>query len=491
MTGDVLAAQATAGAEELADLSAGALAEHFRSRALSPVEVLEAVHRRIERLEPVLHALWAADPAAAVEAARRSEQRWRRGEPAGPVDGVPVTVKENLASRGVPVPLGTAATPLVPAAEDSPPVARLREAGAVLLAKTTMPDYGMLSSGLSSFHALARNPWNPAWTPGGSSAGAAAAAAAGYGPLHVGTDIGGSVRLPASWTATTTLKPSLGRVPLSAPWHSRVAGPMTRTVADSALLLSVLAQPDWRDHMSLPPASLDWTSLDSDVRGLRVGLWLEPGAGLPVDPQTRALVEAAARTFADAGAEVEVLPPFADEQMLADLDLFWRVRAWTDFSRLPHERQAAVLPYIADWCRGGADVPGTAVMRCVNRLVEIRAATVTATQPFDLVLSPVSPVPTFPAEWPSPTRDPARALEHIGFTFPFSISEQPAASVNCGFDSAGKSVGLQIAARRFDDLGALRAAAWYERARPASARPDWTALSRRLGSAPDIGAPGG
>ena len=471
-------------AEEPADLSAVQMVASFRIRALSPVEVLDAVHRRTERLEPLLHALWAADPAAAQEAARRSEQRWRRGEPAGPVDGVPVTVKENLASRGVPVAVGTAATALVPATEDSPPVARLREAGAVLLAKTTMPDYGMLSSGLSSFHALARNPWNPEWNPGGSSAGAATAAAAGYGPLHVGTDIGGSVRLPASWTATATLKPSFGRVPLGVPWHSRVAGPMTRTVADSALLLSVLAQPDWRDSMSLPPAALDWTALDGDVRGLRVGLWTEPGCGLPVDPETHALVQEAARIFTDGGAEVELLAPFVDEQMLADLDLFWRVRAWTDFSALPHERQAAVLPYIADWCRGGADVPGIRVMQCVNRLVDIRAATVTATAPFDLVLSPVSPVPTFPAEWPSPTRDVDRALAHIGFTFPFSISEQPAASVNCGFDSAGKPVGLQIAARRFDDLGALRAAAWYERARPPSAQPDWAGLSRRLRSYP-------
>ena len=466
--------------EELADLTATQLVAAYGARTLSPVEVLAAVHRRTDRLEPTLHALWAASPEEAWAAAARSEQRWSRGEPAGALDGVPITLKENLATRGTGVPVGTAATVLVPAPEDSPPAARVREAGAVLLAKTTMPDYGMLSSGLSSFHALARNPWDPAWNPGGSSAGAAAAAAAGYGPLHVGTDIGGSVRLPAAWTALATLKPSHGRVPLLTPWHSRVAGPMTRTVADTALLMSVLSAPDWRDHMSLPPQPLDWTDLDGDVRGLRVGLWLEPGSGLPVDPQTRALVEAAAATFADGGAHVEPLGPFVDEQMLADLDLFWRVRSWTDFSQLPQERQAAVLPYVAAWCRGGADVPGTGVMRCLNRLLDIRRATVTATQPFDLVLSPVSPVPTFPAEWPSPTNDVDRALAHIGFTFPFSISEQPAASVSCGFDGAGKAVGLQIAGRRLDDVGVLRAAAWYEQARPAAARPDWAALGERL-----------
>jgi len=466
--------------DRLADLSAGDMVEQFRTRALSPVEVLAAVHRRVERLEPTLQALWAADPDAAREAARDSERRWARGEPAGPVDGVPVTVKENLASRGVPVPVGTAATVLVPASVDSPPVARLREAGAVLLAKTTMPDYGMLSSGLSSFHQLARNPWDPRWNPGGSSAGAAVAAAAGYGPLHLGTDIGGSVRLPAAWTATVALKPSLGRVPLGDPWHSRVAGPLTRTVADTALMMSVLSRPDPVDHMSLPPADLDWTALDGDVRGLRVGLWTEPGSGLPVHPQTRARVEAAAEVFAAGGAHVEPLPAFVDEQMLVDLDLFWRVRSWTDFSALPPERQELVLPYIAQWCRGGADVPGVRVMQCVNRLIKIRAATVGATAPYDLVLSPVSPVPTFPAEWPSPTNDVDRALAHIGFTFPFSISEQPASSVSCGVDSEGKAVGLQIAGRRFDDLGVLRATAWYEQARPAEAKPDWAALGTRL-----------
>jgi aspartyl-tRNA(Asn)/glutamyl-tRNA(Gln) amidotransferase subunit A len=466
--------------EQLADVTAVDLVAGYRSGDLSPVEVLEAVHRRVDRLEPVLHALWAADPDAARRDARASERRWAAGEPAGPLDGVPVTVKENLASVGVPVPSGTAATVLTPATADSPPVARLREAGAVLLAKTTMPDYGMLSSGLSSFHELARNPWDPRWNPGGSSAGAAAAAAAGYGPLHLGTDIGGSVRLPASWTATATLKPSLGRVPLGNPWHSRVAGPITRTVADTALMMRVLAQPDPVDHMSLPPADLPWTELEGDVRGLRVGLWTEPGSGLPVDPQTRALVEAAGEVFARGGAHVEPLPPFVDETALADLDLFWRVRSWVDLSGLPPERQALVLPYVAEWCRGGAEVPGTRVMQCVNRLVEIRAATTRATQPYDLVLSPVSPVPTYPAEWPSPTNDVDRALAHIGFTFPFSISEQPAASVHCGFDGQGKAVGLQVAGRRFDDVGVLRAAAWYEHARPVTAQPDWAELGGRL-----------
>ena len=184
---------------QLHELSARALAKGYASGAFSPVDVAKAVLARIERWEPHLHATWLLRPELALAQARESEARWQRGVPLSPLDGVPMTLKDNLATQGDPTPLGTAAAPLFPALADAPPAARLREAGAVLVSKTTMPDYGMLSSGLSSFHALARNPWDLSKGPGGSSAGAGAAAAAGYGPLHVGTDIGGSLRLPASW----------------------------------------------------------------------------------------------------------------------------------------------------------------------------------------------------------------------------------------------------------------------------------------------------
>jgi aspartyl-tRNA(Asn)/glutamyl-tRNA(Gln) amidotransferase subunit A len=196
---------------------------------------------------------------------------------------------------------------LVPAAADAPPAARLCEAGALIVAKTTMPDLGMLSSGLSSFHALARNPWDTTKNPGGSSAGAGAACAAGYGPLHLGTDIGGSIRLPAGWCGVVGVKPSLGRIPIDPPYAGRVAGPMTRTVDDAALAMTVLSLPDARDPMSLPRQDLPWRALDLDVKGLTLGLWLDAGWGLPVDPKVRAVVEAAARTFEAAGAIVEPL----------------------------------------------------------------------------------------------------------------------------------------------------------------------------------------
>ena len=444
------------------DLSAVELLAAYRSRTLSPLEVTRAVLAHIERWEPHLHATYALDPEGALAMARESEQRWLAGEPLGALDGVPAMIKENIATQGVPVPLGTAATELAPAAEDAPPTARLREAGAVLLGKTTMPDYGMLSSGLSSFHALARNPWDVTKGPGGSSAGAGAGAAAGYGPLHIGTDIGGSIRLPAGWCGVFGLKPSNGRIPIKPPYYGRVAGPMTRSVADAALMMQVLSQPDARDTMSLPPSRIAWTSLQRNLEGLRIGLLQDAGWGLAVEPVTAAAVRAAARAFEAAGANVEPLRPFTTRAMIDGLDNFWRMRFWLDFSALPAERQAKVLPYIREWIVAAGQLSGADVFHGFSQMGAIRDATIAATQRFDFVLSPVSPVPAFTAEWASPIHDPQRPFEHIAFTLPFNMSEQPAAAINCGFTAGGLPIGLQISGRRFDDLGVLQMARAHE-----------------------------
>ncbi len=447
-------------------LSAVELLDGYRRRAFSPVEVTQSVLAHIARWEPQLSALYALAPEAALEQARASEARWLKDE-ALALDGVPLTLKENIATRGTPMPLGTAATVLSPATEDAPPAARMREAGAVLLAKTTMPDYGMLSSGLSSFHPLTRNPWNLDCNPGGSSAGAAAAAAAGYGPLHLGTDIGGSLRLPASWCGIFTLKPSLGRIPIKPPFAGRVAGPMTRTVTDSALMMAALASPDWRDTMSLPAQDIEWMNLDRELKGLRIGLMLNAGWGLDVEPETRAAVEAAARLFEDAGALVQPLPGFSTRSMIDGLDKFWRMRSWLDISALPPERQVLVLPYIREWVSTGGDLSASELFHGYSQMAAFREAAVAACQPYDFVLSPVSPVPAFPAEWASPINDPQRPFEHIAFTLPYNMSEQPAASINCGYTRAGLPIGLQIIGRRFDDLGVLQVARAFEKMRPA------------------------
>ena len=458
---------------DLADASASELIAGYRDGRFSPVEVLEAVHARIDAVEPTVRALYAPQPEAARAAAHDSEQRWRAGAPCGPLDGVPITVKENIATAGTPVPGGTAASQLTPAAADAPPAERVRAAGAVLVAKTTMPDMGMLTSGRSSFHPLTRNPWNPDWNPGGSSAGAGAAAAAGFGPLHIGSDIGGSIRLPAGWCAVAGLKPSWGRAATDPPYYGRAPGPMTRTVADASLLMSVLAGPDERDPTSLPDDGPDWGLDDVEVAGWRVAVLSDAGCGLPVDAEVAAAVDRAAQTFADAGAHVEPIAPFFTRQMLDDIDLLWRVRGWTEFRELDHDRQHAVLAYIADWCRGGADVPGAVVMRCLNRMLEVGRATLDATAAYDLVISPVAPVATYPAHWHAPTNDHTRTMEHIAFTVPYNFSHQPAASVNAGFTAEGKPIGVQLAARRFADPTALAAAAFFERARPDDAVPRW------------------
>jgi aspartyl-tRNA(Asn)/glutamyl-tRNA(Gln) amidotransferase subunit A len=450
---------------KLHELGAKELLGAYRRHELSPVEVTQAVLSNMEQWEPHLHASYLLRPELAIEQARASEARWQRNEPCGTLDGVPVTVKENIATRGDPMPLGTRATDLTAAAENAPPAARLSEAGAVMVCKTTMPDYGMLSSGLSSFHALARNPWDLSKTPGGSSAGGGAAAAAGYGPLHIGTDIGGSLRLPAGWCGIFSLKPSLGRIPIDPPYTGRAAGPMTRTVEDAALMMQALSLPDSRDSMSLPYQAIRWEQFDQGgvrVRGLKIGLLMDAGCGLPVEPEVRAAIERAALLLENAGAIIETMTPFMTQAMLDGMDHAWRMRSHLDLSALSPEKRACVLPYIQQWADSAAGMSGPQVFAAVSQFHATRLATVRACQPFDFVISPTSPMPAFAAELPSPTNDPLRPLEHIGFTVPYNMSEQPAASINCGYTSQGLPIGLQIAGKRFDDLGVLQLSHAFE-----------------------------
>jgi aspartyl-tRNA(Asn)/glutamyl-tRNA(Gln) amidotransferase subunit A len=448
-----------------AGLSAAALLAAYRAGTLSPVEVMRDVLAQAARREPTLHALCAVDAEGALAAARASEARWRTGT-ALALDGVPVTLKENIAVPGAAYRLGTAATPPDAVADfEAPPAARLREAGAIRWARTTMPDYGMLSSGLSSLYAEpARNPWDTALTPGGSSAGAAAAAAAGYGPLHLGTDIGGSIRLPAGWCGLVGLKPSHGRVPIKPAYAGRVAGPLTRTVADAALMLRALARPDARDPTRLPPA--DVTPRALDVRGLRLGLWLDAGWGEDLQLDVRDAISAAARVFEQAGAIVEPLPAFTTRAMADGIDRFWRMRSWLDISALPAERRAQVLPYILDWVAPAAGYDGATVFHGYSQMQALREAAHAACEPVDFVLSPVSAMPAYPARQASPLHDPARPFEHIAFTLPFNMSEQPALAINAGYTAAGLPIGLQLIGRRFDDAGVLALGAAWEQLRP-------------------------
>jgi aspartyl-tRNA(Asn)/glutamyl-tRNA(Gln) amidotransferase subunit A len=320
----------------------------------------------------------------------------------------------------------------------------------------------MLSSGLSSFHALARNPWNLAMNPGGSSSGAGAAGAAGYGPLHLGTDIGGSVRLPACWCGLVALKPSLGRVPIDPPYVGRVAGPMTRTVDDAALMMSVLSRPDRRDSMCLPADNINWKALEKSPRKLRIGLMLDLGVGQSLDPEVRAVVVKAAKAFEAAGAVVTEVDSVLTREMLDGLDNFWRARMWDDLSKLEPADRNKALPYIAKWAERGAKLSGVEVIRGFNMTMAIRSAAAKLFCELDYVISPVSPVVNFPAESASPLNDPEKPFEHICYTVPWNMSENPAVSINGGFDKTGFPIGVQIIGRRFDDHGVLAMAKTFE-----------------------------
>jgi len=446
----------------LHDLSAVDLIAGYKAGQFSPSEVMDDLVAHVAVWEPHIKALYLFDPDGARKAAKASTDRWHRGEPTHVLDGVPVTIKDNIATKGQPVPLGAASVPQAPAAADAPPVARLREAGAIIFSKTTMPDYGMLSSGLSSLHPLTRNPWDLAKNPGGSSAGAGAAGAAGYGPLHLGSDIGGSVRLPAGWCGLVGLKPSLGRVPIDPPYVGRVAGPMTRTVDDAALMMSVLSKPDRRDGMSLPPYDINWKALEKSPRKLRLGLMLDLDVGQALEKPVREVAVKAAKAFEAAGAVVTEVDSVLTREMLDGLDNFWRARMWNDLLLLPEAERRKTLPYIYQWAERGAKLSGAEAIRGFNMTMAIRAAAAKLFGELDYVISPVSPVVKFDAELASPINDPDKPFEHICYTVPWNMAENPAVSINGGYDAKGFPIGVQIVGRRFDDLGVLAMAKTLE-----------------------------
>ena len=313
-----------------------------------------------------------------------------------------------------------------------------------------------------AFTPLTRNPWDLSKNPGGSSSGAGAAGAAGYGPLHLGTDIGGSVRLPACWCGLFALKPSLGRIPVDPPYVGRVTGPMTRIVDDAALLMGVLSRPDRRDGMSLPPNDINWKALDKSPRKVRIGLMLDLGVGQALEPEVREVVVKAARAFEAAGAIVTEVPGVLTREMLDGLDNFWRARMWDDLSKLAPNERGKTLPYISKWVEAGEKLSGVDVIRGFNATMAIRAAAAKLFTDLDYVISPVSPVVNFAAELASPINDPEKPFEHICYTVTWNMSENPAASINGGYDKKGFPIGVQIVGRRFDDLGVLGMAKAFE-----------------------------
>ena len=447
---------------DFSDFNTRDIVKAYSNGETSPSEYMDWLINRVEKVEPKICALYAFKPEQAKQQAAESTKRWFKNEPSGPLDGIPVTVKELIATKGDATPLGTAASDKTPATEDAPTAARLKEDGAIIFAKTTCPDYGMLYSGLSTFHHLSRNPWDLSKNPGGSSAGAASAGAAGLGTLHIGTDIGGSVRLPAGWTGLFGFKPTLGRIPISPYYTGRAAGPMTKTVDDAIMVMPTLSKPDWRDATSLEYKALEWNVPPADVRGMKIGLMLNAGCGINAEPEVKAAVINAAKAFAAQGAEIIEIGPVLERKWLDDLDVFWRARFWETMLKLTEAKRQSILPYIYEWAKDAENANPLNVVKGFDSTLAMRDACASAFTKVDAIISPVNPNVSYPAEWASPTNDPQKPFEHIAFTLPWNMGEQPAASINCGFSRSGMPIGLQIIAPRFNDLKVIALSKAYE-----------------------------
>ena len=456
--------------QDLAMLSATELVTQYRRKQLSPVEVLEAVLRRIDGQNDAVNAFRLVDAEQAMVAAKASEQRWLQGEALGLIDGVPTTIKDLVLARGWPTLRGSRTTAEDQAwDEDAPATARLREHGAVILGKTTTPEYGWKGVTDSPLSGITRNPWNTERTPGGSSGGAAVAAALGMGALHVGTDGGGSVRIPAGFTGIFGHKPSFGRVPAYPPSafpNLSHVGPMTRTVGDAALMLNVLSLPDARDWSALPYDGRDYRiGLDDGIAGLRVAFSLTLGFA-DVDPAVERPVREAVTILSDLGAEVEELDPGFDSPRSTFLT-FWYSGATRMLANFTDEQIALVDPGLLHVVEMGAETTLSAYLQATADRIELGQQMKRFHETYDLLVTPTLPIPAFEAGVDYPNKDSyARWADWTPFTYPFNLTQQPACSVPCGFTSDGLPVGLQIVGPMFEDALVLRAARAFESARP-------------------------
>jgi aspartyl-tRNA(Asn)/glutamyl-tRNA(Gln) amidotransferase subunit A len=455
---------------DIAYASAAALLERYRQKALSPVEATRLILDRLDMLQPKINAFCVVDRDGALAAARTSEERWLRGEAVGRLDGVPVTIKDLVLMRGFPTLRGSRLVdPGQDWSEDAPATARLREAGVVILGKTTTPEFGWKALGDSPLTGITRNPWDLSRTPGGSSAGAAAACAAGIAPLHVGSDGAGSIRIPCAFTGVFGLKPSFGRVPaypLSPMGLLSHVGPMARTVTDAALMLRVLCGPDHRDPYALPPEDKDYTEgLEGGVRGWRIAY--SPTLGYAkVDPEIAVAAAEAARYFEDLGAIVEQVDTIFPSPREA-LFTLWAAGAAKLLGGFPPDRRALIDPGLVATALEGekisaVDYLGADLVR--NTLGQQMAA---FHQRYDLLVTPMMPILALPVG--QDLNHPATEehwIDWAPFSYPFNLTRQPAASTPCGLTRAGLPIGLQIVGPLYADDRVLRAARAFETTQP-------------------------
>jgi len=468
--------------DDLCEMTGAALSRGYACGDFSPVEVAKAVLDRIERLNPAVNAYVFVDADGALGAAHASEARWRGGSPLGPLDGVPASVKELLPAAGWPLRRCSRAMDPVISEEDAPAVARLREQGAVLLGKTNSPEFGWKGVTDNAVFGATGNPYNPTKTAGGSSGGAAAAAALGMGVLHIGTDGGGSIRIPAAFSGLFGLKPSFARVPVHP--LSRFAsvshvGPMSWDVLDSAMMLDALARPDSRDCFSLPPAETSFAdAAHAGLPGLRVAYAPYLGGARP-EPAVAETVNAAACVFESLGAEVEeVDSPISDTSEL--FRKIWASGVASTIASFPADRHEAMDPDMRRLGEYGRTLHHMEYLEAEYERGLIGAAMGRFHDRYDLMITPAEPIAAFAINAQVAALGEADWIDWTPYTYPFNLTGQPAASVPCGFTPEGLPIGLQIiAARHRDDL-VLRAALAYQRAAP-TARP-------RLSSAEAVAA---
>jgi len=458
-------------ATDLADCAAHELAVLYRAGDASPVEATRAVLARIDRLNPSLNAYCFVAPDDALAAARASESRWRAGTPHSAIDGVPTSIKDLILTRGWPTLRGSRTVDSHQAWDvDAPSAARLREAGAVLLGKTCTPEFGCKGETNSPLTGITRNPWNLGKTPGGSSGGTAAAVAAGLGPLSVGTDGAGSVRIPSALCGTFGLKPSFGRVPahpLSPFGTVAHLGPHAMSVRDAALMMNVLKAPDARDWTSLPPDDSDYTAeLDAGVRGLRVAWSPTLGYARNVHREVAEACAQAVAALAESGAIVEQTDPGFDDPLEITVGL-WFLGAWTLWNTLTPEQQALTDPDFAAQAQLGAGYSALDIQRLHLRRGALGSHMRQFMQRYDLLVTPAVAVPAFDARPAGHTpMGPESMLGWTPFSYPFNLTQQPACSIPCGLTREGLPIGLQIVGPMFGDALVLRAARAYESVRP-------------------------
>lgn len=457
-----------AGANELCCLGGQELARRYRNRELSPVEVIVAALDRAEEIQPLFNAFTFIDRKGAIEQARASEQRWRKGEQVSAIDGVPTTIKDIVWVKGWSVRYGSLITDPTPRTEDAPSVLRLRESGAVFLGQTTTPEFGWKAVTDSPLNGVTRNPWSPDNTSGGSSGGAAVAAATGAGVLHLGTDGGGSIRIPASFTGIVGHKPTFGKVaayPASVFGTVAHVGPMARTVGDVAIMLEAMSGCDIRDWLQGFIQTGPDMLTDDLLRRSRIGYWSKPPCG-DVEPEVAAIVDAAVERIRALGAHVERVD-LPGSNLLEIFQHHWFTGAANRLDSVPRELQDKIDLGLRKIAAAGKSINGSDLVAAQVKRAEFGAAMDGLLTKYDFLVSPGTAITAFAVGQEVPkVSGLSQWSEWAGFNFPINLSQQPACVVPCGATRDGLPVSLQFVGARGADARVLSAAQDFERLFP-------------------------